>query len=476
MLYKAIDGDLIKDVYKTGLRTEIADVANELIKQIEYPVVFWLDSPLDRNYAANHSININQFWITVKKGTSLQERERIILKNLYMGVQRRKRYLYAIPKIVYSNKKRNDCLCSLAEKINVISSNLECDFFLEKYGITTDETETQFYYNDRIKKLTEYINMQKRMPEFVEFVWYDEMFFFNAIEYAFYSRKNDEYKNELFGLVKKTTPRDRAYNMVKLINKIVLLMDNAYSRFSDENAEKIVNNMRVELVKLLNLNDYIEIVPVDSYQEIKTLNSKQIRILTFVPEDCENEALMIKSFRYINECLGFVRECADNDNYFSLPCSKVAISYDGESNMSSFARLNDENIVEYYILIYSSFASRLWNKIITMDCSESSVKAIEKNMSKAYVIEKLFKYALFYITLHEYAHILNGDCDNSDINESEQERLEKEQKADEYADLTVSKILNYQYRAVEYLEMRQCEFEDMVLIKQAIEIAKSLRM
>lgn len=277
-------------------------------------------------------------------------------------------------------------------------------------------------------------------------------------------------------LLRKQLPRDRAYDMVKLINKIVLLMDNVYSRFSDGNAEKIVNNMRAELVKLLNLNDYIEIVPVDSYQEIKTLNSKQIRILTFVPEDCENEALMIKSFRYINECLGLVRECADNGNYFSLPCSKVAISYDGESNMSSFARLNDKNIVEYYILIYSSFASRLWNKIITMDCSDSSVKAIEKNMSKAYVIEKLFKYALFYITLHEYAHILNGDCDKSDINESEQERLEKEQKADEYADLTVSKILNYQYRAVEYLEMCQCEFEDMVLIKQAREIAKSLRM
>lgn len=426
MLYKAIDGDLIKDVYKTGLRTEIADIANELIKQIEYPVVFCLDSPLDRNYAANHRININQFWITVKKGTSLQERERIILKNLYMGVQRRKRYLYAIPKIVYTDKKRNDCLRSLAEKINVISSNLECDFFLEKYGITTDETETQFYYNDRIKKLTEYINMQKRMPEFV---WYDEVFFFNAIDYAFYSRKNDEYKNELFSLVKKTKPRFRAYKMIELINKIVLLMDNVYSRFSDGNAEKIVNNIRAELVKLLNLNDYIEIVPVDSYQEIKTLNSKQIRILTFVPEDSENEALMIKSFRYINECLGLVRECANNGNYFSLPYSKIAISYDGENNMSSFARLNDENIVEYYILIYSSFASRLWNKIITMDCSDSSVKAIEKNMSKAYVIEKLFKYALFYITLHEYAHILNGDCDNSDINESEQERLEKKQKS-----------------------------------------------
>ena len=31
MLYKAIDGDLIKDVYKTGIRTEIADIANELL-------------------------------------------------------------------------------------------------------------------------------------------------------------------------------------------------------------------------------------------------------------------------------------------------------------------------------------------------------------------------------------------------------------------------------------------------------------
>ena len=97
-------------------------------------------------------------------------------------------------------------------------------------------------------------------------------------------------------------------------------------------------------------------------------------------------------------------------------------------------------------------------------------------MSKAYVIEKLFKYALFYITLHEYAHILNGDCDKSDINESEQERLEKEQKADEYAEAILNSILMLQYRAVEQREFLQNAFDDTILAEKAKEIATSLRI
>lgn len=472
MLYQAIDGAIIKDVYKTGIRTEIADIANELINQIEYLVVFWIDSPLDKNYAANHSINSNQFWITVKKGTSLRERERIILKNLYMGVQKRKRYLRAVPKIIHDDKKRNECLNTLVDRINVISSNSECDFFLEKYGIKTAESETRFYYNDRVNKLKEYIEKQKKPGVFV---WYDEVFFCNAIDYAFYSRKSYEYKNELFSLVKKIKPRGKAYKMIELIKRITLLIDNAYNRFINEDGAEIVNGMRKDLVELLELNDSIDIVSVNSYQDVKTLNEKQIKMYSFVPEDCENESLMIKSFRYINECLGLVRECADNENYFSLPCSNVAISYDNESNMSSFARLNDKNIVEYYILIYSSFASNLWNKVVTMDFSSSPVEAIEKNMSKSYVVEKLFKYALFYITLHEYAHILNGDCDKAVENETIQQRLYKENRADKYADEHINFIMCFQYRNLGQKEIYRHMIEDKALLEKAKSIVILLR-
>lgn len=468
MLYNTTDGEIIKDVYKTGIRTQIADIANELINQIEYPIVFWIDSPLDKNCAGNHDVNINQFWITVKKGTSLQERERIILKNLYMGVQKRRRYLHAMPKIVYADKKKNNCFCSLVQKINVISSNLECDYFLEKYGITTDEAETEFYYNDRVNKLKEYIHMQKRMPEFV---WYNEVFCFNAIDYALYSRKNDKYKNELFGLVKKITPRNRAYDMLKLINKIVLLMDNAYSRFSDGKTEETVNNMRVDLVEILQLNDLIDVVPVDSYQDIKILNDRQIKMYSFVPEDCEKEALMIKSFRYINECLGLVRECAKHNDYNELPYSKVAVSFDDESNVSSFARLNDNNVIEYYILIYSSFALRLWNTI----ASSSMVEAIKKSKLKEYVVEKLFKYALFYITLHEYAHILNGDCDKAVENDTFQQRLCKENRADKYADEHINFILCFQYRNLGQKEFYRHMIEDTALLEKAKRIVILLR-
>ena len=92
---------IIKDVYKLNIRKEIAEQAENLINQVEYPVLFWVNAETDKNYAALHPRNRNQFLITIKSGTVQSEVERIVLANLYKQVQLRKRYMVVMPNQSY---------------------------------------------------------------------------------------------------------------------------------------------------------------------------------------------------------------------------------------------------------------------------------------------------------------------------------------------------------------------------------------
>mgnify|MGYP000523818706 CR=1 FL=1 len=56
--------------------------------------------------------------------------------------------------------------------------------------------------------------------------------------------------------------------------------------------------------------------------------------------------------------------------------------------------------------------------------------------------KRLFRFAVYFMTAHEYAHILNGDCEQG---RSEQV-FNKETKADDKALELVFEIIPFQYR------------------------------
>jgi hypothetical protein len=112
---------IIKDVYKLNISKWIAELASQLIEQVEYPVVFL----------------INQFWITIKYGTEQIEVERIVLANLYKQVQLRKRYMAVMPEKTYlatlvckKDGAALERLRSLQNKVAAFTSSLECEMYL----------------------------------------------------------------------------------------------------------------------------------------------------------------------------------------------------------------------------------------------------------------------------------------------------------------------------------------------------------
>lgn len=463
---------IIKDVYKLNIRKEIAEQAENLINQVEYPVLFWVNAETDKNYAALHPHNRNQFWITVKSDTVQSEVERIVLANLYKQVQLRKRYMVVMPNKNYLSKlvstndiKAQERLRELQNKVNAFTSSLECEMYLAQYRILTERNVRETGFLDRKQKLEDYLEMKRKQPAFR---WYREGEVQNLIDYGFYARFEQRYEYHLTKLIKKIKPRVVSEHYLKDIQWVKSMIAEVYSRYTEDNGEDVINWMRKALVEYFHLESMLCVEAVDSRHARKMIYNRYVDIYTFVPEEYPQEELVLQSCRSVNECLGLFREKVFLDTHY--PFASVAVSYDTGRNISSFVSSEKE----YYILLYVDFLSEL-EQIVRQYRLNGMVSEIQSAKGDAYVRQKLMKYALFFITLHEYAHILHGDCDHLEQNEPVLYRIKKEDLADKFANENFSQIINYQYRLLSQREFFEYTMEDMVLQVEAKSIALSMR-
>lgn len=463
---------IIKDVHKLNIRNTIADQAECLINQVEYPVIFWVNAETDKNYAAFHPHNPNQFWITIRPDTIQIEIERIVLANLYKQVQFRKRYMVVMPDQKYLDilNKKNDKnalnrLRELQNKLNAFTSSLECEMYLAQYGISTECTVREAGFLDRKQKLEEYLEKKRKYPTFR---WYREVEVHNLLDYGFYARFEQRYEYHLTNLIKKINPTVVSEHYLDDIQWVKLLIAEAYSRYSGDNGEGVINWMREELIRYFHLESMLCVEAVDSRHARKEINGIDVDIYTFVPEEYSQEELVLQSCRSINECLGLFREKVCLDTHY--PFASVAISYSEGRNISSFVSTEKK----YYILLYVDFLSEL-EQIVRQYRPNEMVTEIQRVKGDAYIRQKLMKYALFFITMHEYAHILHGDCDHLEIDEPVSDRIKKEELADKFANENFSQIINYQYRQLSQREFFEYTMEDMVLQVEAKAIALSMR-
>lgn len=463
---------IIKDVYKLNIRKEIAEQAENLINQVEYPVIFWVNAETDKNYAALHPHNRNQFWITIKSDTIQSEVERIVLANLYKQVQLRKRYLVVMPNKNYlstlistNDIQAQERLRELQNKLNAFTSSLECEMYLAKYGISTDWNVRENGFLDRKQKLEEYLEIKRKQPVFR---WYREGEVQNLIDYGFYARFEQRYEYHLTKLINKIKPKLVATQYLDNIRRVKSLITEAYSRYTGDNGEDVINWMREELVGYFHLESMLCVEAVDSRHAREMIHDRYVDIYTFVPEEYSQEELVLQSCRSVNECLGLFREKVFLDTHF--PFASVAVSYDTGRNISSFVSTEKK----YYILLYVDFLSELEQKVRQYRPNEIASE-IQNVKGDAYVRQKLMKYALFFITLHEYAHILHGDCDHLEKDEPVSDRNRKEELADRFANENFSQIINYQYRLLSQREFFEYIMEDKVLQVEAKSIALSMR-
>lgn len=289
---------LIKDVHKLNIRKEVAERAEQLINLVEYPVVFWINAETDNNYAAIHPENRNQFWITIKSGTVQCEVERIVLANLYKQVQLRKRYMIAMPQKEYlstliakNNIKAQERLRQLQNKINSFTSSLECEMYLAQYGISTENCVRENGFSDRKQKLEEYIDIQRKQPTFT---WYREVAVQNLIDYGFYERLERRYEYHLTKLVNRIKPKPVAEQYLRDIEKIKVLITEAYAQYTGDNGDAVISWMLEELIKYFHLDSMLCIENVDTRRARKMVHNRLIEIYTFVQRNYRKKSWFCK--------------------------------------------------------------------------------------------------------------------------------------------------------------------------------------
>ena len=449
----------IKDVRKLELRDEVTNNAQQLIKQIEYPVVFWINAETDKNYAVLHPQNPNQFFITIKHGTTKKEMERIVLANLYKAIQLRKRYYVSLPRKEYleaieCDKGRVKLLSGLIGEINSFASSLECQLFLEQFGIFTDEEVKRNKFEHYRDDLLDYIQLQHANKGYQ---WYKENEASNLIGYAACSRFDVSYYAWFKKNIMNVRPVTQAAWYCSVLSSLQEMIEEMRRSYNGLNGDIVVEKFNKELIKILNLESLVDLDRLNAYKSFTTINGKKMQFYTFIPDDIQDRELLIHGVRAANECLGLYREIyylKDRE-----PRAQIATSCDTGNNMSSYVSKDGKN---YYVLIYVDFLKRLEEIISSLQLGER-IEGVVRNKGIEYVKYKLLKYTVFYITLHEYGHIVHGDCDNLK-NESIEIRKEKERKANEFATSNFCHILNFQYRQVGYREFMEYTQEDKILV------------
>ena len=441
-------GTLVRFVDHLDISDNAKCIAEELIDQIEMPVVFLIDHDFDKQYAARSHVHHNQFWVLANHLNEQSEYERVILSNIYRGVQTRKRFLHPEPKQEYvacinkiiNPKERVERLRLYNELLNRIYSfvsTIDAELYFKAKGFEVSDTQKQWLYDDRILRLDEYLGMQKKMRGFQ---WYSEVECINMLDYARIACFNEIYKNNIINRLKRVCPNSASKRCVNRLNELCCLIDNAYRKHSSSDKD-IADWFSKEVVRILGLEKKLNLKRNFAFKGTFLVETgKAEEVYSYIPVKFDNERVIIKAMRYVNECIVLLQEYSEL--VLEKPITEVHANIIKSDHINAYANKLSS---EYYL----SFTSELLNEVIynSQNCINNVSADVVSHLGESIVRSKIAKYALFYITAHEYAHVLHGDCEQVSNYQSKWNLVcNKEKNADDFARKILTEALIFQYR------------------------------
>lgn len=460
----------VKDVRMLNLPREITEHALRLIDQCELPVVIWPNTKQAVNTGAPHSGNPYQFWILIQAGATEGEAARLLLSLLNFNIQHRMRCLIPFPRDAYLKSlhgapDRIEMLMKLVATICSFCMSLVSEFYLSPHAIATDPKIRQFKTDYTKQSLLEYIRKQRSFPYPALFCWHRENEASNLIEYASCARYSPENARWFTEELSHTRPPSSARHYCDVLAAILGVAEAARQRYNGSNSEDIINEIERQLIEILKLEDMLCLRAMNAFRSEPSSDGRYKRIYTFVPVGIEHEALALKGVRTANECLGLLREIGRLDERQPLP--KVSFSMDSDVNMRAY---NDRD-GNTYILIFLNYLLALEHAVGNHRFSDECAWIVHAR-GMDYARERLFRYAIFYATLHEYGHILHGDI-HAPMNDAG--LRQQEDRADVFADRYFCWVLLHQYRPTDPASFFAHTNEDKSLAREAKAMIKQLR-
>lgn len=442
-------GTVIRFVDYLDISDTAKHLAKELVDQIEMPVVFLIDHDLDKQYALRSQMKHNQFWVLACHQAEHSEYERIILSNIYRGVQTRKRFLHPVTNQEYEaylnqivNPKvkleRRKLYYELLNKISSFVSTIDAEMYFKPKGIEVSPAQKQWLYDNRISLLDEYLSIQKTQRGFC---WYREVECINVIDYARIASFNNSYKVGIVNRLKRIQPASASKRCIKRVSELSSLIDEANQKYSIAQQEEITAWMVQEVVRILGLENNLVLKREYALSGNFILETgEHANVHSYVPIDFPNESIIIQALRSINECILILQE------FYATLLNKALPDAHANLIQSNHINAYANKLPSGY---YLSFTDGLLTEVMrsSQDCINRVPPQHIATIGESAVRSRLTKYALFYITAHEYAHILHGDCEQTTFYQPTWSLVDnKEEHADSFAREMLSKLLLMQYR------------------------------
>ena len=424
---------VIREISQLGLRPEAEQLAYQLADEIDLPVAFVVDSEVDKNFSGRHSPTMpNAFWGNIKPQSNPREYERLVLAHLYHGIQERKRYLHILPHDNYIATLDDDHKKSYFDFITHLNSfvlSLDTEFFLRNYCLNTSWDVHHAMLDDRVQKLREYIQIRDQSPGFQ---WYREIEVCNLIDYGNYYRRGKAFRDKLLPIVRQVNPK-----YLTPIQKVAEIINTASRRYTVNKSGEIVGGVLRKIVKLFHLETMVNLEHtlafVDTFPIADEINAP---VFSFIPDDYERQNVLVKGIRHANYFLTLVQEMYG----FHMPTALIYLIDHDTCN----AYANPGQDGAYIIAFTTTFFYRIHDLVFgNLLQTDGFQKAKTCGEAEDY-LEKFFRYVVFFITAHEYGHILNGDCDKKRISNPT-----CEESADQKAVLMLSACFIDQYRPKE---------------------------
>lgn len=442
-------GTVVRCVDHLDISPECKHIAKELVDQIDMPVVFLIDHDLDKQYALRSQGHHNQFWVLANHHEDQAEYERVILSNIYRGIQERDRFLHPAPCAEYEksidliqDKNRQDeqrkLYYELLRRISSLVSTIDAEQFLKPRGVEVSSKQKQWLYDNRIMLLEEYLEIQREQPYFC---WYKEIEYMNMLDYSRIASFCDDYRIGIFHRLKKIRPASAAKRCIKRLTQLMAMIKEAEIKYIHNSQEDIAGWMTQEIVRILELENIL--VLKREYALVGKFNLETgncANIYSFVPSDFTDKELNIQAMRHVNECILLIQEFYATFMNRELPDVHANLIHSHHQN--AYANRLGEKC---YISVTSGLFLQILHAVSTeIDKVPSQCVAI---LGEQEILHRLKKYAIFYITAHEYAHIINGDCEEADWYQATWDLINKrETAADNIARSILKEVLLFQYR------------------------------
>lgn len=422
---------LIRDVDRLDISPKAKHAAKELIELIDMPVVFDLKAPGNKSMAGRMPGKHNQFWVTVVSNMDRFERERIILAHLFRGVTDTLRFpsISFNPDFLAKIQRKRDHSKEEQYKgfirfINSFVSTIICEAFLIPYGLKTGMSVRKRKQMNILYKLKNYAskaNMKRSGTKYITLV----------MEMANQCRICANFEDEIHSSIKKDYPYQVAQQLLRDIESVKEYIQNLFHTFSKDNSAECMKGFYQFLLDGFKLGDKLCILYPFAYKvnDREEMEKEEItEAFSFVPEDIGDSNFFLKCIRYANTAIVLAQEYYHYLKGKELPDVHIFLAVGKKANAYAQSSPHQGNS----IIISDSLFRSLKKMADDCDTDDKDITGYR---------ERRLKLSVFLVTLHEFAHIINGDC-KTDLYQDWQQ----ETKADLDAKNMLNQIIPFQFR------------------------------